>query len=180
MNRKITTKDLALLGLLLALKIILGRYLAIDFTIVRISFAFVVNALIGYLFGPWVGAGMGAIGDILGYFGFPQTYAYFPGYTLSAAISGFVYGYFLYYKKWPTSSSLKFHIRLILAVSIVAIFCNLILGTIWTSMVIGKSFMVLLKPRMLKNILLIPVESIVLSGIFNYLGGHLRKLRTII
>ena len=180
MNRKITTKDLALLGLLLALKIILGRYLAIDFTIVRISFAFVVNALIGYLFGPWVGAGMGAIGDILGYFGFPQTYAYFPGYTLSAAISGFVYGYFLYYKKWPTSSSLKFHIRLILAVSIVAIFCNLILGTIWTSMVIGKSFMVLLKPRMLKNILLIPVESSVQMGKFNYLGGHLRKLRTII
>ena len=179
MNNKITTKDLALLGLLLALKVILGRYLAIDFTIVRISFSFVVNALTGYLFGSIIGLGMGALGDVIGYFGFPQTFGYFPGYTISAGVSGFIYGYFLYYKKWEQTSTLNFTIRVVLAVSIVSIFCNLILGTIWTSMVVGKSFMVLLKPRMLKNLLLNPLESIVLCGMFNYLGIHLKKIRTI-
>lgn len=178
MMKNFKTKDMVLLALLMALRIILGRYLAIDFGIIRISFGFIVMGFVGYLYGPTVGFGFGMLGDFLGYWGFPQPFPYFPGYTLSAGLSGFFYGLLLYYKKYTDSSTKNFNIRIIVVTTITCILCNVVLGTLWTSIVYGKAFKVLIVPRLLKNVLCVPIESIVLIASFYYLAVPLRRLRS--
>ena len=173
------TKDIVLLGLLMALRIILGRYLAIDLVIVRISFGFIVMGFVGYLYGPVVGCSFGILGDLLGYWGFPQSLPYFPGYAISAGLSGFLYGSLLYYKKYTDSSIKNFNIRIIIVTTTICILCNVILGTLWTSILQGKAFEVLFIPRLLKNVLCVPVESYVLIKSFYYLADPLRHMRSI-
>ena len=179
MNKIFNTKDIVLLSLLMALRIILGRYLAIDFGIVRISFGFIVMGFVGYLYGPTVGFGFGMLGDSLGYWGFPQPFPYFPGYTLSAGLSGFFYGLLLHYKKYTDSSTKNFNIRIVIVTTITCILCSVVLGTLWTSIVYGEAFEVLIVPRLLKNVLCVPIESYVLIKLFYYLADPLRHMRSI-
>ncbi len=177
-NKKFETKDIVLLGLFLALRIILGRFLAFDVGILRITFAFVVTALVGYLYGPTVTMGFGILGDFLGYWLFPQSFAYFPGYTLSAGIAGFFYGFLLYNKKYKSTSSKTFLFGIIGATTISCVFCNLILNTVWTSILYDKGFMALLPSRAIKNISFIPVETIILCFMFALLRVPLKRLKS--
>lgn len=59
------------MGLLIALKVILTRFLSIQTPIVRIGFGFLPIAVAGIMFGP-IFAGIAAIADILGMIIFPK------------------------------------------------------------------------------------------------------------
>ena len=71
----------------------------------RISVSFIANVAAGCLFGPVMGFVCGGIGDII-QFVLKPTGPYFPGWTLSAALAGFIYGAFLY-KKFPQKVKTK-------------------------------------------------------------------------
>ena len=87
------------------------------------------------LYGPVVGGIVAAAGDILNLIIKP-TGAYFPGFTLNALLSGMIYGCFLY--KRPISVSRTLLARLTVVV------VELLLGTLWLSMMYGKGYMVFL------------------------------------
>lgn len=167
---KLSTRDIVILGLLISLKIVLSRVASIQLGIVRITFGFIATGITAYMYGPWIGLMTGALTDVLGFFMFPQAFAYFPGYTITAALSGFIYGYFLYNKPIKLKN-------IVIANALVCIFCNIILNTVWTSVLQGKAFWVILPPRILKNVLAIPLESLILYGMFKYLVVHLRNMR---
>ena len=168
MKKTFTTKSMALFALLLALKIILSRITGISFGIVKLTFGFIATGLTGYLFGPYMAALAGGITDIIGFFLFPQG-NYFPGYTLTSIITGFIYGSMLYRKK-PT------FLRILLAVTLEAILCSLLLNTLWTSILYGKAFFALLPARLIKNLLAIPLQTCILYFIFKYLQKQLKQL----
>lgn len=87
-------------GMLLALHIVLSMYLGIYLTqTVKLSVSFITNVVTGCLFGPWMALVTGALGDILQYILKPVG-GYFFGWTLSAALGGFVYG-LAFYRKGP-------------------------------------------------------------------------------
>lgn len=87
-------------GMLLALHIILSMFLGIYLTqTVKLSVAFITNVMTGYLFGPCMALVTGALGDILQYILKPVG-GYFFGWTLNAAIGGFVYG-LAFYRRAP-------------------------------------------------------------------------------
>ena len=65
-----------------------------------------------------------------------------------------IYGCF-YYKKNLTLG------RVLVAKGIVVIVVNLFLNTLWLSMLGGKAFMAILPPRLLKNIIMWPIDSLV-------------------
>ncbi len=91
-------------GMLLALHIILSMFLGIYLTqTVKLSVAFITNVMTGYLFGPCMALVTGALGDILQYILKPVG-GYFFGWTLNAAIGGFVYG-LAFYRKAPRDLS---------------------------------------------------------------------------
>ena len=75
-NKNITM--IITIAFLIALEIILTRFLSINTPILRMGFGFLPVAMCAILYGPlWAGAAY-AIGDILGWMLFP-TGPYFPG-----------------------------------------------------------------------------------------------------
>ena len=87
-----------LCGLFIALQVVFGRLFAIDVVFMRISFFFVPVALGGAIFGPLWNGLLCAAADIIGFLLVPNQGPFFPGFTLSAFLSGFAYGFFLKYQ----------------------------------------------------------------------------------
>lgn len=141
-------------ALLLALHTVLAG-LSIDvLPFLRISFSFLTTAVTGMLFGPSVAMLTAAAGDVLGYFMHP-TGVFFLPYMLTGMFSACVYGVLLYH----TPLRLP---RVIAAKSIVTVFSNILMNTLWNSMVYGKSFVAILPLRIVKNLVLLPVEVLML------------------
>ena len=159
MDKKFDVKKLIQISLLIAIEIILTRFCSINMQIVRIGFGFLPIAIIGMMYGP-LSAGIAyAIGDILGMLLFPTGGSFFPGFTLTAFLTGIVYGVFLYNKPktWP---------RIIGAVLIVCLVINLGLDTYWLFILTGKAYMALLPTRIMKSIIMIPVQTFIIGIIW--------------
>ncbi|MBR3928688.1 MAG: folate family ECF transporter S component [Clostridia bacterium] len=82
------------LSMLIALQVVLSRFLSIETPFVKIGTGFVPVMLAGSMFGPMGGLIVGGVSDLVGAILFPFG-AYFPGFTLTAAFSGLVYGIML-------------------------------------------------------------------------------------
>lgn len=87
---------------------------------------------------------------------------YFPGFTITAFLTGFVYGFFLHNKS-------KSWVRILIASSIICILLNLILNTYWLSILTGKGYIALLPARIFKNIIMIPIQVIFINLIWSNL-----------
>ena len=91
---KISTKTMAQVALLVAVEVVLNRFLSINTTEVKIGFSFLPIALCGMLFGPVWAAVAGGLSDVVGATLFPIG-TYHPGFTIVAALMGAVFGLFL-------------------------------------------------------------------------------------
>lgn len=139
------------MGLLICLEVVLTRFLSIQTPIVRIGFGFLPIAAAGILFGPALAGITGAIADILGMIIFPKG-AYFPGFTVSAFVSGAIYGLALYKK--PIS-----FFRSLLAVGAIIVFVDLFMNTYWLTIITGKAAKVILAPRLMKSLIMLPIQT---------------------
>ena len=158
MDKKFDVKKLIQISLLIAIEIILTRFCSINTPIVRIGFGFLPIAIIGMMYGPLSAGVAYAIGDLLGVALFP-TGSFFPGFTITAFLTGIVYGVFLYNKPktWP---------RIIGAVLTVCLVINLGLDTLWLSILMGKGYISLLPTRIMKAVLMIPVQTFIIGIIW--------------
>lgn len=118
----------------------------------KIGLGALPNEMVDYLFGPVVGALFGGGMDIIKFMLKPDG-GFMPGFTFNAMLAAFIYGIFLYKK--PLSLT-----RMMIAKFIVAILCNIILGTYWLSTINGKGFLALLPGRMIKNLIQAPVDAV--------------------
>ncbi len=147
------SRTLAVIAMLLALAVMLGFFGTVQVTdFLKIGFSFLPNEIAAMLFGPSVGGIVAGTADILKFLVKP-TGAFFPGFTISAAAGGVIYGLILYKK--PLSVG-----RIILAKVLVAVLVNTCLNTFWLTVMYGSSFAVLLPARLLKQILMVPVETV--------------------
>lgn len=120
----------------------------------RVGFGFLTNAITGMLYGPVVAATAGAVGDVLSYLIRPDG-AYFPGFTITAALGGLIYGFLLYRRPMTLP-------RAIVAKSSISLLLNVLLNTFWMVVLYGKSFTALFPVRLTKNLMLLPVEIVLL------------------
>ena len=106
MERKRTnTEKLVITAILIALEIILTRFVGISTPMLRISFGFLPMVIVAMYYGPIWGGGAYALADVLGSLIFP-TGAYFPGFTVSACLTGIIYGLFLHKRKVTVGTGL--------------------------------------------------------------------------
>jgi ECF transporter S component (folate family) len=163
------TKMLVYMSLIIAMEVVLTRFLSIQTPIVRIGFTFLPIAISAMMFGS-VFAGMAAaLADTVGMMLFSSGGAYFPGFTITAFLTGAIYGLFLYKK--PKSLA-----RIIIPVAIISIVVNLGLDTVWLWILTGKGIMAILPTRILKCLIMIPIQISVIQVSWRYLEGHLNKL----
>ncbi len=145
------------MALLIALEIILSRFLSFSTPVAKISFAFIPVAICGMLYGPLCAGAVGGLSDIIGVALFPNG-IYFPGFTLSAILSGVIYGLFL-------KNSYNNSASLIIAVFINRILISLCLTTFWLTLLTNVSFNILISTRLIQNILMLPVQIIVIRSL---------------
>ena len=155
-------KKIILAGLLLATTIVLSRFLSIKTPILVISFSFIPVMLSGILLGPWWTMFIAGLADLIGALLFPFG-AYFVGYTITALLMGFIYGIFLQRKNNPTTKKLL--INLILSCLIVLVCCNGILNSLWIYITSKKAIFAILPTRILKQIIMLPIQVIVIYSL---------------
>ena len=166
---KINKKLLMLtqLSILVALEIVMSRLLSFSVWNQKIGFAFVAVAAAGMLYGPIGGAIVGGLSDFLGAILFPIG-AYFPGFTLTNAILGVIFGLFLNTKKIEVKHkgfSLAV-IRSILAAVINQIVCTLLLNSIWISVLYKTPIRELMATRLVQAAIMLPVQIIILPILY--------------
>lgn len=162
------TRVLIFLSLLVAMNVVLIHMVpVIQVDIIRISFGFVPQSFSSMLFGPIIG-GIGAVlGDIIGMIVAPKG-PYFPGFTLSALLTGIIYGIFLFKKP-------KTMLRIVLAVSCITLLVDLGLNTYWLTILLGKGFMALLPARIIKSAVMLPVQTSVIYLLWRYAGNQIEN-----
>lgn len=168
-------RRVVLAGLLLASTIVLARILAIRTTILTISFSFVPVMLSAIMLGPKHTIFISTVADIIGALVFP-TGSYFYGFTITAFLTGLVYGLLLYQKdKFEVNS--KFVLRALIAIMLVVILLNGVLNTIWVMMIVKDASTILIWPRIIKEAIMIPVQIITLSIIIKAFGKQIKEFK---
>ncbi len=166
------TKNIVLCGLMAALAVVLSMVASIDIgPYIRIGFSGLPNRVVECLFGPVTGCLFGGMLDVLKYMLKPSG-PFFFGFTFNAMLAGLIYGMLLYQKPITVR-------RIVAAEFLVKLIVNCLLNTLWISMLYGKGFFALLPLRMLKNAIMLPIDSCILyftltyvKRIMKYLGGY--------
>ncbi len=165
------TQTMVTLGLLIAISVILTRVFGVMLPVggvmgLRISFGEIPIYLSGILFGPLAGAAAGGISDLVGVA--VAGIDFFPGFTLSAALSGLVPGLFLYAgRKRPTLGRL-------LGVLILTGFLVTLLNTYWIYLLYRAGIVAMLPPRLISRAIMIPLHTGIIWLLFTRVRLHHR------
>lgn len=130
-------------------------------TNLRVMFTFIPTALMCLVLGPAMGTLAAIAADIVGALAFP-TGPFFLGYTISAAVGGLIYGLLFYRTKISV-------LRIIIAKTLVNVLVNIGLGCLWSNILYGKGYILLLGKSIAKNLPLLPLEILVIYLLFSAL-----------
>ena len=153
------TKKIILSAMLLAVSIILSRFISIKTQLLVISLNFIPIMLSAIWLGPKYSTLIAALSDLIGAILFPFG-SYFPGFTLSAAITGLVYGLFLYKKSGEEITEIKFILKLIISSVLVLGIVNILITSVWLHMLYGSAFAVIISSRVLTQLIMLPIQVI--------------------
>ena len=161
-----TAKTLVYMGVFIALHVVLSRFLSISTWNLKIGFAFVPLMLCALLLGPVQACIVGALSDFLGAILFPIG-PYFPGFTLTVALTGLMYG-------------LVFHKKQSLVRSLIAALLNqgiigLLFTTYFISVLYGTPFSVLLVTRSIQAGIMFVVEFLVIYFVTVQFGTRIKR-----
>ena len=156
-NGKISLRQLCVSALLIAFDVIFTRLLALNTPLVKMGFGFAAVAVCAMLYGPAWAALTAALGDLAGALLFP-TGAYFPGFTLTAALTGLIFGLCLYRRP----------VRLLnafLAAFLNCLLVTLVLNTAQIVIFFHASLEVLLASRVPQFFIMTAVQTLVIRAL---------------
>ncbi len=153
---KLDTRTIVILGLLTALQIVLSRLLSFSVWNMRIGFGFVPIVVAAMMLGPIPAAIVAGLSDVIGALLFPVG-AFFPGFTLTAVLTGAIFGLFLQEKQSP--------IRVVSSVALTQLICSLLINTYWISILYGAPYVSLFAPRLIQTAILVPLEIVVIAAL---------------
>ena len=110
---------------------------------------FTTLLIAGYLYGPFYAALVGGVGDLVGSLLFPIG-AYNPLFTLTAILSGLVFGYFHY-----NNCELR---NTIIACLISQLGISLLLNTWFISLTYKTSYLALFMTRIVQSLVMLAIE----------------------
>lgn len=151
---------LTLAGIITAASIVLESFpIYLLGTSLKIYFSFLVISLGCYVYGPAVGILVGFANDTLGFlissFGEP----YFPGYLITAMLSGLIYGTLLYRQRITV-------LRLVVVRLVINYGSNVLLGSMWKAMLYGKGYYYYFTTGLVKNTTMLPIEVLLMVLMF--------------
>ena len=131
-KQKFTTQMLAAMSILVALEVVIARFGTLRPTeSIKISLDFIPIVIAGILYGPVPALIISILADVLGAFLFPVG-PFFPGFTVTAALTGLLYGVLLH-----RDQSMP---RVVLAVVLQQGILSLLLNTFWLHILYGMPY----------------------------------------
>ncbi len=162
------TRMLVLAALLVAVRVAVKSVRIPIMENLYITIGFLPNALGSMIYGPVVALLTGFVSDMLGALLFPVG-AYFPPFALVEMTGSLLFALFLYrapFRVWRVALS-KFSVNLL---------CNILLTPLFLAWMSGKAAILTSVPRIAKNVLLFPLETLLLTV---FLGAVLPMLKTL-
>lgn len=148
--------SLALTSVFVAITVVISRFLSINIWNMSIGFSFVSLMLCGILLGWGWGGVCGALADFIGAILFPFG-PYFPGFTLTAFLSGAIFGVIGLIARKNYS-----RIKFIAVSSLLLIFketvCSLLLNTYFILLLYGGEFLPIMLTRLPVSIVTLILE----------------------
>lgn len=162
---------LAVTALMVAFGVILHSFGTIAISdVLMLKWAFLPMAVVGMMYGAVPAAICGGLIDFISTLVLPKTGGgFFVGITVCMAVSGFLYGCFLYKAE-------KMTVRIILCSVVNFAVVTMLLTTAVLSFSFGSEFMAVLLPRFVKA-LLVPIEILVLVLVLEPLKKRMKNLR---
>lgn len=167
-----SVRMLAVCAMFIALRIAIGAVFIPVGENLRVYFTYAVTALGASIYGPLMALAEGFISDILGYFIAPSG-GFFPGYTLSAMLGSVTYALFFYRQRLSV-------LRIFLCRLAVNLVINVLIGSIWSAMLMGKGYYYYLTKSIVKNLLLLPAETAVMYVVFRTMTPLLERMRLVV
>ena len=137
----------------------------------HVFFDYSPKALCAMVCGPVAALGVGFVMDILGFLARPMG-AFFPGYTVTTMVAMLIYALGFYGQKFTVP-------RIAITKLAVNVICNIGLNSLWNSILMGKAFVVFLAGSATKNLLLWPIEVLVMVIVFRLVAPVLEKQKLI-
>jgi ECF transporter S component (folate family) len=126
------------------------------------------------LLGPKYSTFIATFADIIGALLFP-TGSYFYGFTITALLTGIVYGLLLYNKD-EFKLDKRFIIKLIIATIIVTGILNGVLNTIWIIMITKGASKIVIPIRILKQLVMAPIKVVTILGLSKIFEAKFNEL----
>ncbi len=165
----LNTRNMVLCGLMAALAVVVSLVASIDIgPYIRVGFSGLPNRVVECLFGPVTGCLFGGMLDVLKYILKPSG-PFFFGFTFNVMVAGLIYGTLLY--RNPVTVK-----RIVAAEFLTKLLVNCLLNTLWISMLYGKGFFAILPLRVLKNAIMLPIDSCILYFTLTYMKKLVSKL----
>lgn len=172
---------LASLAMLIAMEVVLNRFLSINTAGLKIGFAFIPPIMAAILFGPVESAIVYAMSDFIGAMLFPIG-AYHPGFTACAAVMGIVAGLFLNERPFKIFGGtagwdkIRFFPNVIVPVLINCLVLGLVVNTIWVSQLYGsRTYGGWFAYRLGEYALMVPVQLILIPVLLK-VAEQIKKL----
>ena len=154
-------KKLTFAALMIALCVMLSHVPSVPlFGGAKVTWGFLARSVCALVCGPVLGVLFGFTEDILSFFltgggGYP----FFPGYTLTTMLGVLFYSLFFYRQ--------EITIRRIFFAKLVTNIQNVVLGALWSSILYGKAYLVMASGSAVKNLIMLPVQTVILVLLFS-------------
>lgn len=163
---KISTRKLVFSSLLIALGVVLTRFLSIRLPLfgvegIRIGIGSLPMIFAGIVFGPLAGGIVGAVTDLVGFWISPMG-AYMPHFTFTAFLTGFIPGFIIkyFFKQKRT------FIYILISIAIGQTITSIILVPYFIHILFGVPFKPILIPRIIGQPITIIIYSYLVKMLF--------------
>lgn len=151
-------KNLVGTSMFVGINVILGFFkIVLIPRILEIQFSTLAHAACAFTYGPVMAGLSGILTDTIKYFMNPSG-PYMPLFAINEFLTGFIYGLFFYKKKITWT-------RVILARLIVVLLLNITLTPLWLHLLYGDAYIVYVQARILKNIVMFPIDVLLLYSV---------------
>lgn len=187
--KKLNAKTIAICGILTAMTVVLAEFLGINLPMIQISFNFIPIVFTALYFGPVYCCIVAALADFIGALLFQGNVN--PIFTVIAALMGLSYGLWLYsgsplhkgltgalgkvFKASPKGETIAFVIVTALGVLFDMVLFTLICTPVTLHHYFNLSYATIYPPRLVKVLVMIPLETAVIYVLRTQLVPRLKK-----
>lgn len=150
---------LCCLGVLIAMQVVLARFAVVPVgDMMRFSTSFIPVVIAARTFGALSGMAVYGIGDFVGAIAFPTGGAFFPGYTITAAVVGLIFGLFLRPAE-NEETPLQRNVKIVLSVFSTQFIGSFLMNSFWRSFQTGTPYGAVLMTRLPQCLISVVIQT---------------------